>query len=248
MKLTVLGCSGTFPGPDSGCSSYLLQDEGFTLLVDAGSGAVGELQRHVDLLGVDAVFLSHLHADHCLDLVSYTYARRYDPAGTPPALPVHGPEGTCERLTQAGGWSDADGLQAVYEFTDVHAGTTEIGPFRVDLARMNHPVVCHGARFTSGGSSLTYSGDTGWSDALVELARGTDAALFEATWYDGDANPPGVHLTAREAGQHAAAAQVERLLLTHVTPWGDRDRTLAEAAGAFSGAAEVVSRGTAYDI
>lgn len=244
----MLGCSGTFPGPDSGCSSYLLQDQGFSLLVDAGSGAIGELQRQLDLFAVDAVLLSHLHADHFLDLVSYTYARRYDPAGAHPVLPVYGPEGTCQRLSQAGGWCETDGLEKVYEFKDVHAGTTEIGPFRVDLARMNHPVLCHAARFTSRGSSLTYSADTGVSPELVDLARGTDVALFEASWYAGDVNPPGIHLTACESGEHAALAGVGRLLLTHVTPWGDRGRTLEEAGESFAGDLEVVSRGAGYDI
>ncbi len=244
----MLGCSGTFPGPHSGCSSYLLRDDGFTLLVDAGSGAVGALQEHAQLFGVDAVFLSHLHADHCLDLVSYTYARRYDPAGAHPTLPVFGPEGTAARLAQAGGWGQQDGLAKVYDFRTVEAGSTEIGPFRVDLARTNHPVLCHAARFTSGGRSLTYSGDTGDCPELVELARGCDVALFEASWYDGDVNPPGVHLTARESGEHAARAGVQRLLLTHVTPWGDRGRTHEQAARAYRGDLEVVSSGTTYHI
>ena len=87
MRLTVLGCAGTFPGPLSGCSSYLVEQDGFRLLLDAGNGAVSALQRAADLLAVDAVLLSHLHADHCLDLVAYSYARRYHPEGPlpPPA-------------------------------------------------------------------------------------------------------------------------------------------------------------------
>ncbi len=100
MRLTVLGCAGTFPGPRSGCSSYLVEHDGFRLLLDAGNGAVGALQRHGGLLDLDAVLLSHLHADHCVDLVAYAYARIYPPAGPPPPLPVYGPGGTEERLVR----------------------------------------------------------------------------------------------------------------------------------------------------
>lgn len=248
MKLTVLGCSGTFPGPDTGCSAYLLQHEGFTVLIDVGSGAIGELQHHADLFGVDAVFLSHLHADHCLDLVGYTYARRYCPGEPPPVLPVYGPAGTRARLSEAGGWPAADRLEEVYDFRTVTAGRLEIGPFTVDLATMNHPVRCHGSRWSAGGRSLTYSGDTGVCDELVSLAQGTDLALFEASWYDGDENPPGVHLTGRQAGEHAARAQAERLLLTHITPWGDRQRSYEEASPAFRGALDVAVRGVVYEV
>lgn len=248
MRLIVLGCSGTIPGPDGGCSSYLLQSDGFTLLVDAGVGAVGELQRHVELYGVDAVFLSHLHADHCLDLVSYSYARRYGPGDAPSALPVYGPDGARERLAAAGGWNARDPLEQVYDFNSVTAGSLGIGPFDVRLAVMNHPVLCHAARFTAGGRSLTYSGDTADSEALVDLARGTDLALFEATWYDGGPNPPGVHLTALGAGEHAERAGARRLLLTHIPPWGDPERSAEEAGRAYRGPLEVAARARCYEV
>ena len=75
MKVTVVGCSGSFPGPDSAASCYLLEapydGRTFRLLLDLGSGALGPLQRYADLESIDAVALSHLHADHCLDLCSF---------------------------------------------------------------------------------------------------------------------------------------------------------------------------------
>ncbi|HJZ28526.1 MAG TPA: MBL fold metallo-hydrolase, partial [Streptosporangiaceae bacterium] len=81
MQLTVIGCSGSFPGPDSPASCYLLEAEGFQLVIDMGNGALGVLQRHAELFGVDAVCVSHLHADHCTDLSSYWVARQYAPEG-----------------------------------------------------------------------------------------------------------------------------------------------------------------------
>lgn len=102
MKLTVVGCSGSFPSADSACSSYLVEADGFRLLLDMGNGALGELQRHVGLYDLDAIFLSHLHADHCIDMCGYFVARYYrHDGGRAAALPVYGPEGTEQRLTTA---------------------------------------------------------------------------------------------------------------------------------------------------
>jgi ribonuclease BN (tRNA processing enzyme) len=250
VKLTILGCAGTFPGPESGCSSYLVEHEGYRLLLDAGNGAVGALQRHIDLFGLDAVLLSHLHADHCLDLIAYSYARRYRPPSQPllSPLPVHAPPGAQERLLRCYEQWPEDGLESTYTFHDVHPGRLELGPFEIDLAPMAHPVECNAIRVTAGGRSLTYSGDTGPTAELSRLAAGTDLALFEASWQHGDPNPPDVHLTGRDAGEHAAKAGVARLLLTHLVPWGDADRTLEEADDVFDGPLEIVRTGAVYEL
>jgi len=111
MQLTVLGCAGTYPAPDSPCSSYLLEAQGYRLLLDLGSGAVGALARHHpggDLRDIDAALISHLHGDHWLDLVPYAYARRYAPGGAAPPLPVYSPSGGNLRPTGGGRGSHAD--------------------------------------------------------------------------------------------------------------------------------------------
>ncbi len=87
MRLTVVGCAGSFPGPDSPASCYLLEADGFRLVIDIGNGSLGALQKYTGLFDVDAVCLSHLHADHCVDLYSYSVARTYSPAGPQPADP-----------------------------------------------------------------------------------------------------------------------------------------------------------------
>ena len=248
MELTVLGCAGTFPGPESPCSGYLVEHEGFRLVLDLGAGALGALQRHVDLLDVDAVYVSHLHADHCIDLVAYSYARRYHPDGVPPQLPVYGPRGTAERICNAFEEPPADGLLDVYDFREVPPGRLEIGPFAVSTVRSNHPVECHSIRLEAGGRSLTYSGDTGVCPDLVELARGTDLFLCEASWTHGPDNPPGIHLSGREAGEHAAAADVGRLLLTHIVAWASPDDVVAEARSAFDGEVLRAGCGATYSV
>ncbi len=248
MKLTVLGCAGTFPRPDSPCSSYLVEHDGFRLVVDLGSGAVGELQRHIGLLDLDAVYLSHLHADHCIDLVSYSYARRHHPDGIPPALPVYGPPGTAERIHGAFEARPPRALAQVYDFREVSPGTRQIGPFTVTAARMNHPVECHALRIEAAGRSLVYSGDTGESDALVALAGDCDLLLCEASWTDDPDRPPGIHLSGRQAGEHATRAGARRVLLTHLVAWTDPDVILEEARGAYDGPVELARCGQEYDL
>ena len=248
MRLTVLGCSGSYPGPESPCSGYLLEQDGFRLVVDLGTGALGPLQRSIDLLDIDAVYVSHLHADHCLDLVGLSYARRYHPDGEPAPLPVYGPQGLGDRICAAFEAPPPDRLAPVYDFREVPVGTSRIGPFTVTTARMNHPVECHGLRIEADGRSLAYSADTGATARLVALAEGADVLLCEASWPDAPDRPGGLHLSGREAGEHAASARVGRLLLTHLVPWADRDAIAAEARQAYDGPLEVVRCGASYEV
>jgi ribonuclease BN (tRNA processing enzyme) len=249
MKLTVVGCAGTFPGPDAPCSSYLIEQDGFRLLVDAGNGSTGALQRQVGLLELDAVLISHLHGDHFLDLITYTYARRYHPDGPTPCLPVHGPSDIARHVASAFGRPVGDLLDEVYEFHPVDKpGRVDIGPFVIDLDRVNHPVETYAMRLTAGGRTLAYSADSGNSDDLVELARGCDMFLCEASYLEGEDNPPNIHLTGKEAAEHAKRAEVGQLVLTHLVPWGDRERTLAEATAVFDGKLDVAEPGAVFDV
>jgi ribonuclease BN (tRNA processing enzyme) len=243
----VLGCAGTFPGPDSPCSSYLVEHDGFRLVIDMGAGSLGELQKHIGLLDVDAIYISHLHSDHCIDLVAYSYARRYHPDGVPPQVPVYGPEGTCARICGAFENPPLHGLLDVFDFHEVPVGTMAIGPFEVTSALTNHPVECHALRISAGGRSLAYSADTGQSAALVELARDADLFVCEASWEDGD-HPPDVHLSGREAGEHAARAGAKRLLLTHLVAWADAEAIRAEAKAAYDGDLDLAQAGKTYAI
>ncbi len=242
MRVTVVGCAGSFPGPDSPASCYLFEAEGFRLVIDLGNGALGALQRHAELFGVDAICLSHLHTDHCVDLGSYWVARQYNPDGPRPPIPVHGPPGTAERVAGFGGESIAS-VQARFTFRDLAPGAFEIGPFRVTVDHVNHPVETFGFRVEHAGWRLAYSGDTGESDALVRLAEGADLLLCEASFLDGPGYRPNLHLTARQAAEHAARAGVGQLVLTHLVPWNDRDRTLAEASQAYRGPLSLAASG-----
>ncbi len=245
MRLTVVGCSGSGPGPTSAASCYLVEHDGFRVLLDLGNGAFGPLQALVDPATIDAVYLSHLHADHCLDVAPLVVWHRYSGRASRRRVPLIAPAGADRRLAQA---YDAGGapLTDVFDFA-VTPVSAVLGPFTVLTARTAHPVECHAIRLAAHGSTLVYTGDTGPSRAVVDLAQGADVLLAEASHPEQDGLPPDLHLTGRQAGEAAAAARVRRLLVTHVPAWVDPAVQLAAARSAFP-AAELVRPGAIYQV
>jgi ribonuclease BN (tRNA processing enzyme) len=247
VKLTVLGCSGSMPGPDSPASSYLIEQDGFRVVMDLGNGGFGALQRYVDPRSVDAVLVSHLHADHCIDFTGYLVALRYGPDRPTRRIPVYGPAGIRDRLEAAYDPLARDlGLHELFDFATPRPGA--LGPFELALATMNHPVRTYGISLSAGGRTLVYSADTGETPELVRLATGADVLLCEASFGPDDPYVPNLHLTGKQAGQHAARADVGKLIVTHVPPWGDPEREAGEAATAYKGPIEVARAGAQYEI
>lgn len=230
------------------------------VLLDLGNGALGPLARYADLCTVDAVLVSHLHADHCIDLTSAYVARRYGPGPMPPALPVYGPAGTAARITRAysslpkGG--GGGGLAKVFDFRDypdpdtshTSQSVVEIGPFQVTTAVVEHPVTCHAVRVSAAGRTLVYSGDTGPTQKLVDLARDADVALFEASALAEDPMPPNLHLRANEAAEHARQAGASRLVLTHLVPWVDPQAVYTQGRAVFGRDTLLARTGLVVDV
>jgi ribonuclease BN (tRNA processing enzyme) len=249
MRLTVLGCAGSFPGPDSACSAYLIEADGFQLMLDFGTGSLSGLQRYASLTSIDAILLSHLHADHVLDACSYVVVRRYAPDGPYPVLPVYGPRGCRDRLAGAYGSVGEAPLDDVYEFHDLAPGRFQLGPLEISVDHVNHPVETFGVRVEHAGRSLAYSADTAPCDALIRLAQDADLFLCEASYLDGAANPPDLHMTGRDAGEAATKASARRLLLTHlVAAWGSEAATLDSATLSYSGPVAVAHPGARYEV
>jgi ribonuclease BN (tRNA processing enzyme) len=248
MRLTILGCAGSFPGPESACSAYHVEADGFRLLIDFGPGSLSALQRYAGLHAVDAILLTHLHCDHVMDATSYVVVRRYNPEGADPPLPVYAPAGAPDRLSAAYS-ANGESLDDVFTFYSLQPGTFPLGPFSVTVDQMNHPVETYGVRLEHNEKVLAYSADTAPCDALVRLAQGADLFLCEASYLDGADNPPDLHLTGREAGEHATKAGVGRLVLTHlVAAWGSEAITFEAATAAFGGPVDVARPGARYQL
>lgn len=255
MRLTILGCSGSVPGPGEPASGYLLDADGFRLGLEFGNGVFAELQRRCDPFDLGALVLSHLHPDHCADVTAMTVLRRYHPAPpydpTERKLPVYAPANAPARLAMAYAPDETElagtDLSDVYEFHALPAEPVKIGPFEVSAVPVDHPTEAFGVRVRHDGATFAYTGDTGPCDTLDGLVRGADVLLAEASWTDAPERPAGVHLSGRQAGELARDAGVERLLITHVAPWTDRDAILAEARGVFP-AAELAERDAVYDV
>jgi ribonuclease BN (tRNA processing enzyme) len=248
MRLTVIGCAGSFPGPDSPASCYLLEADGFRLVIDMGNGALGALQRHAALADIDAVILSHLHADHCVDLYSFRIARQYVPGGPMRVIPVYAPAGGLERIAGVHGVDDEDGLASRFAFSTLAPGHLEVGPFTIEAGHVNHPVETFGLRLSHGGAAIAYSADTGETGELIRLARNADVALFEASFLTQPGLPPDLHLTARQAAEHAARAGAGHLVLTHLIPWNDPERSREEAATAYDGQLTLAKTGLSIEL
>ncbi|WP_158888273.1 MBL fold metallo-hydrolase [Amycolatopsis anabasis] len=256
MRLTILGCSGSIPGPNEAASGYLVEADGFVLGLELGNGTLAQLQAKRDPFELDALVLSHLHPDHCADVSALTVLRRYHPSPPyperPRLLPLYGPADVAIRLANAYAPNEAEraetDLSDVYTFHTLNDGNFVIGPFEVAAFHVDHPTEAFGLRISCGGRTLAYTGDTGPCEVLDELAAGADVLLAEASWTDAPERPIGVHLSGKKAGALADRAGARRLLLTHIAPWTDRTEILAEARAEFSGTADLVEQGAVYDV
>ncbi|NDB18685.1 MAG: MBL fold metallo-hydrolase, partial [Actinobacteria bacterium] len=181
VRLTVIGCAGSFPSPDSPASSYLVEHARTQLLLDLGNGAFGSLLGQTDPRSIDAIIISHLHADHCADLVPLYVWLKYGPIPLPRKIPVYGPRGLAERIAGMYSAAGAD-LTDIFEFRTLRAQQpVDIGSMTVLPAIVAHPGESFAVRIATPSSTLVYSGDTAECDALVTLSAGADIALFEAS-------------------------------------------------------------------
>ena len=219
MRLTVIGCSGSFAGPESAASCYLLEGEqdGHTwrVLLDLGSGALGTLQRYVDPVTVDAVLVSHLHPDHYFDLSGLYVMWKYHPGGPRPRIPVYGPRGVAEQCARAYGLRQDPGMSEEFEFHEYDGHPIRLGPFTVHARRLVHPITAYGLRVESGGHTVVYSGDTEWCEALVEAARDADLFVCEAYTFSRRVR---YHLDHATLARNLDRIRARRVILTHLGP------------------------------
>lgn len=248
MKLTVVGSAGSFPNSDSAASCYLLEHDGYAILLDLGSGSLGPLQRYRALDRIDGIAISHLHIDHCADLGSMHVARRYNPNGALPPIPVLGPAGISDRMSSLYGLAPGEDMSAEFEFREYAGQPFTIGPFTITAFQVVHCITAFAIKVEAGGRTLIYSGDTDVCPELIDAAIGADLALFEASYLSTNDNAPGIHMTGRDAGAAAKKADVPRLVLTHLVAWTDNEAVVAEATEEFSAEVQVAAPGLVIDI
>lgn len=244
MHLTVIGGSGGIPGHGRACSGYLVEAAGFRLLIDPGYGVATALSA-TDAQP-DAVIVSHGHPDHCADLSALLRVAAWaDPPRGP--LPVHALPGALDAVLAL---DRPELLGDAYRLAIFEAGTSlAIGPFAVATSLLPHPRPNAGLRLEAGGRALAYTGDCGPSRALVELARGADLLLAEASYADEVPDElVGALSSAADAGRQAAEAGAARLVLTHLMPATDAEAAIAAARRSYAGPIEVARPGLVVEV
>ena len=263
MRITVLGKSPAWQDADGACSGYLVQQGGYALLLDCGNGVFSKLRRVCDYVDVDAVLISHLHADHFLDLVPFSYALTYAPrqqpvpvAGWPgtstPARPaLFAPVGAAEFFRQiVGRWGNEELIETAFELREFDSpDELEAGPLSVRFCEVPHYTPTYAVELACNrGARLTYSADCSPNDDLVRFARDTDMLLIEATLPRPERTGERGHLTPREAGEHGHRAGARRLVITHFSDELDPDWARAEAGEGFGRAVEMAQEGAVYTL
>jgi ribonuclease BN (tRNA processing enzyme) len=245
MRLTVIGGSGGIPGDGRPCSGYVVEADGFALLIDPGYGVATALTT-AGAPSFDAVLVSHAHPDHCADLNPILRARAWADDPLPP-LPVHALPGSLGSVLAL---DRPEVLAGSYALHDLEAGADlTIGPFEVRTALLPHPRPNLGVRIVTGDRSMVYTGDCGPSDELVALAGGADLLLAEASYAEAvPAELVGALSSAAEVGEEATEAGVGQLVLTHLMPRTDEAAAMAAAARSFAGRIAVARPGLVIGI
>jgi ribonuclease BN (tRNA processing enzyme) len=242
LSVTVLGCTGSYPGAGEACSGYLVQGGGVNVMVDAGPGSVANLQRHVSLSELDAVVLSHSHADHWSDFMVVKTAWKYGLGRE--RVPVLG---TAENRSMVEAVAHS-ALAPTIDWQIIDDGIeTAIGGLHLSFSKTDHYVETMAVRVESDGSNLAYSADTGPGWSFTAFGAPIGLALCEAT-YETDAEAEGIlHLSATQAGSLARTANAERLVLTHLQTGADAAAYRRRAEEAFGGPVEVARLGARYE-
>ena len=263
MRITVLGKSPAWQDADGACSGYLIEEDGFHLLLDCGNGVFSKLRRFIDYVDVDAVVLSHLHADHFLDLVPFSYALTYAPRQQPvpvhrwngtdhPARPVlHAPTGARDVFRRVcGAWGREDLIESAFDLREYDGSTPiEVGPLRLRFAEVPHYTRTHAIEVSANGSGrFVFGADSRPTDDLVAFAKGTDLLMVEATLPRPERQGPRGHLTPQEAGEHGRRAEARRLVITHFSDELDEVWARDQGTKAFGRPVAMAREGAVYDV
>lgn len=245
LRVTVLGCSGTYATAGNACSGYLVRSDSTAIWVDAGPGTLANLQEHVDLPEIDALILTHEHPDHWLEVPVFRNALKY-------VVKVEGFRVFGTATTRGLAETICGTLEPTFDWVNISDGARAVvGDIDLRFSETDHPVETLAVRFDHGGRTLGYTADTGpnWSlDALDPECAGFDLALCEATYGPENEGAPGQpHCSARQAADMAAKANVRGLVLTHLMK-GTADARRHEARAVFHGPVATAAVHQTYDV
>ncbi|MFI6683902.1 MBL fold metallo-hydrolase [Streptomyces sp. NPDC050485] len=250
LLLTVLGSATPYPSTDNPCSGYLVSCGATQLWVDAGTGTLAQLQQHVSLGDLDAVWISHLHADHSADLLTAYYGLLFADVRRATPLPLFGPPGIADRLahflTNGPSRSPVESAFAVHELHDGHSA--RVGALTLTSRAVAHGIPAFAVRIEAAAGSLVYSGDTAPCAALTRLAEGCDALLCEAESAQRPAEGEQVHHTPEDTGDTAGAARASRLIVTHVGRFLTPREAVARASARYGGPVDHAAPGATFSI
>ena len=254
MQVTVLGKSPSWQDAAGACSGYLVREGELQLLLDCGNGVFSKLRSAVDYRSIDEVLISHLHADHFLDLVPFSYALanvQRNGSGEVQSRPsLRVPAGGHKVLRRVvGSWGSADLIDDAFEVTEYDSDDVlTLGQLQIRFREVPHFVRSNAVEFATGGTRFVFGADCAPNPALVEFAEGADLLMVEATLPTPELGPDRGHMTPREAGEHGAAAHARRLVLTHYSDEMDPSWAAAEAAASYGAGVELAHEGAIYEL
>jgi ribonuclease BN (tRNA processing enzyme) len=231
MKLTVIGFWGGYPKKNGASSGYLLEHEGFQLLIDCGSGVLSKLQNIIQPEDLDAVLISHYHPDHIADIGVLQHARLIQGfLGEKPAtLPIYGHRSDEVEYSKLTYKEITEGIEYIPDVP------LTVGPFQVSFIKTEHPVPCYAMRIEAEGKSFVYTADGSYKEDLIEFSKGADLLLCECNFYGHQNGKPAGHMNSIDAGQFAKKSAVKQLVLTHLPQYGELSELIREASTEFTG-------------
>nr|WP_234031309.1 MBL fold metallo-hydrolase [Mycetocola zhujimingii] len=218
--------------------------------MEAGTGTLGPLQRYTSLEQLDAVWISHLHADHSADLLAAFYGLMYSDNRRSSPLPLFGPPGIEGRLAHyLTNGSTVAPIASAFDVHELHDGhEAQVGSLALKTRSVSHGIPAFGVRVSSSSASLVFSGDTAPCENLTELALGCSALLCESESNEAPKDETQVHHTPEDTGRTAAAARAGKLIVTHVGRFLTPHDALERAATAYDGHIEFATPGATITI
>lgn len=245
MQLDIIGSAGSYPAPDSTCSSYLVRSGGTSILLDAGNGSQSHLYRFIEPGDLSAIVISHSHMDHFADLIGiYHYLKYACPPKRP--IPIFGTIDVLEKVKYLVGSGSID--RSIFNLNEIAAGSEiQVDHTLMRFYHANHPVPTLITRLRDHNSSMCYGADGDLSEGLFDASEDSDLLLGESTWVERtDDLPTGLHLDALNLASLAQSSRVRQLVITHVAYPANKSKILEIVKKNYSGISHLAEDGLTF--